>query len=784
MRIDLNNDWRYYDSSESRKYEKVRLPHSNSCIPFNYINESDHQKSSGYEKDLYVEESWKNNILLLNFMAVAHKATVYINGKEACMHECGYTAFTVYINDLVEFGKVNSIAVLVDSREALDQPPFGSVIDYLTYGGIYREVFLEVKEKTYIKDVFVKASMAETEGPNFKADITLNREDDCSAICSITEKSSGRIIFTETVSLTKEITEITETIDKARNWDIDEPALYVFSIKLCKESIVLDEFKVTFGFRTAVFKEDGFWLNGRKVKIIGLNRHQSYPYAGYAMPKRVQENDALILKNELKVNAVRTSHYPQSLHFINKCDELGILVFTEIPGWQHVGGELWKETAKKNTREMVLEYRNHPSVILWGVRINESLDDDILYVETNRIAHELDDTRQTGGVRYIKNSHLLEDVYTYNDFSHQGTNRGIKKKKEITKTKAPYLITEFNGHMYPTKAFDDEAHRTEHALRHARVLDAVYGDSQVSGAFGWCMNDYNTHKDFGSGDSICYHGVNDMFRNAKYAAKVYACQSGSGPILEVFSSMDKGDREKSLSGGVWAVTNCDSIRMYRNDEFINEFRPDKTMFPNLPHPPVLIDDFTGDILVTKYGFKKSSSGKLKKLIRYILNNGPENIPVRYMLMISTVLVAEHKTIDELTGIVTEHIEGWGKAGRRYRFEAMKDGKTVKTVIKEAVRRVGIRAYADTYTLKEEETYDVASVRIEASDGSGNILPYCNDAITLVTEGPIELIGPDTVPLRGGYSGTYIKTTGREGKARLKLIMEGKTVSELDFDVQR
>jgi beta-galactosidase len=320
MRIDLNNDWRYYDSSESREYVKVRLPHCNSYIPFNYVNESDYQKSSGYEKDLYIEESWKDNILLLNFMAVAHKATVYINGKEACVHECGYTAFTVYINDLVEFGKMNSIAVLVDAREDLDQPPFGSVIDYLTYGGIYREVFLEVKEKTYIKDVFVKASMAETEGPNFKARITLNREDNCSAICSIKEKSSGRIIFTEAVQFTEEITEMTETIDKIRNWDIDDPFLYVFCIKMSKDGKVLDESEVTFGLRTAVFKEDGFLLNGRKVKLIGLNRHQSYPYVGYAMPKRVQENDALILKNELKVNAVRTSHYPQSQHFINKCD--------------------------------------------------------------------------------------------------------------------------------------------------------------------------------------------------------------------------------------------------------------------------------------------------------------------------------------------------------------------------------------------------------------------------------------------------------------------------------
>ena len=109
---------------------------------------------------------------------------------------------------------------------------------------------------------------------------------------------------------------------------------------------------------------------------------------------------------------------------LEACDERGLLVFTEIPGWQHIGDEAWKQIAMKNTEEMVLQYRNHPSIILWGVRINESMDEDALYTETNRIAHALDSTRQTSGVRYIRKSSLLEDVYAYNDFSHQGNNAG------------------------------------------------------------------------------------------------------------------------------------------------------------------------------------------------------------------------------------------------------------------------------------------------------------------------------------------------------------------------
>ena len=102
------------------------------------------------------------------------------------------------------------------------------------------------------------------------------------------------------------------------------------------------------------------------------------------MPDSVQRRDADILKYELGLNAVRTSHYPQSQAFIDRCDEIGLLVFTEIPGWQHIGDEEWQEIAVRNTEEMVLQYRNHPSVILWGVRINESQDNDKLYTRTNK----------------------------------------------------------------------------------------------------------------------------------------------------------------------------------------------------------------------------------------------------------------------------------------------------------------------------------------------------------------------------------------------------------------
>ena len=106
---------------------------------------------------------------------------------------------------------------------------------------------------------------------------------------------------------------------------------------------MIDQYDTRIGFREARFTPEGFHLNGKHLKLRGLNRHQTFPFVGQAMPARVQRRDAWILKKELKCNIVRTSHYPQSPHFLDACDELGLLVFEEIPGWQHIGDQGWKD---------------------------------------------------------------------------------------------------------------------------------------------------------------------------------------------------------------------------------------------------------------------------------------------------------------------------------------------------------------------------------------------------------------------------------------------------------
>ena len=137
------------------KAEGVRLPHTVKEIPLHYAGPEDYEMVCGYRRRLPIPEEYRGKRLFLRFDGAAHIATVYLNGVECACHRCGYTAFRVEITELVQYGGENLIAVRLDCRESGEIPPFGHVIDYLTYGGLYREVWLDVRERQYIEDVYI-----------------------------------------------------------------------------------------------------------------------------------------------------------------------------------------------------------------------------------------------------------------------------------------------------------------------------------------------------------------------------------------------------------------------------------------------------------------------------------------------------------------------------------------------------------------------------------------------------------------------------------------------------
>ena len=696
----------------------VSLPHNAVEMPFNYFDEKCYQRPFTYQKVLRWLPEFAGREVSLVFEGAMADSVVYLNGEEISAHKDGYTPFEARLTGRLVEGD-NLVVVKIDGRENPEIPPFGGRIDYLTYAGIYRDVWLKVTDPVSIanikietievlsdqKSATVRCDFSNPENLVFRGTVTATlRDANGEKLATAHSQTSGG-----------SVTLAFEKLTGLSLWDIDSPVLYEISVELATDQ-GSDRYASHFGFRTAEFTADGFRLNGRKLKIRGLNRHQAYPYVGYAAGRSAQEKDAEIMKHTLKCNLVRTSHYPQSRWFLDHCDRIGLLVFEEIPGWQHIGGEEWKQESVKNVRRMIERDWNHPSIIIWGVRINESKDSHDFYLETNRVAHELDTTRQTGGVRFILDSEFLEDVFTMNDFilgneELPGQNRprtALRSQQECTGlTKVvPYLITEFGGHMYPTKIYDQEQRQAEHVRRHLEVLNAAYGDANISGAIGWCMFDYNTHKDFGSGDRICYHGVMDMFREPKFAAYVYAsqCEPSEDVVMKPVTFWARGERN---IGGVLPLiilTNCDEVEL-RYGSLVKRVGPDRETFPHLPHPPVVIDH-------------------------------------------------RHFTRDEL-GV-------WGMQWEDAHFTGFVDGQAVAELDMVAdPLATTLDVEADNHTIRSHDR-DSTRVIVRALDQVGSRMPFLNDVVSLRVDGPARVVGPQTIPFQGGTTGFWLESTGLPG----------------------
>ena len=774
--IALNNNWefttewnedflRWRDGSN----EKVRIPHTVKELPLHYINEKDYQMISGYRRKISIPKKADGKRIFLQFDGAAHIATVYVNGIELMTHKGGYTAFRVEITNHVIAGEKCEVAVKLDSTENPTVPPFGFVIDYLTYGGIYRPVWLDIEEKDFISDIFVSTPSLDTVHVITTIDGDENLEK------TIRVKELDGTVVGEKIT---DKNDITLRVPDPKLWNCDNPNLYICEVSLANGSVKT----ARFGFRLAEFRADGFYLNGLRMVMRGLDRHQNYPYVGYAVSDSLQVEDARILKEELCCNAVRTSHYPQSQAFIDACDEKGLLVFTEIPGWQHIGDLEWKKVACQHVREMILQYRNHPSIVLWGVRINESQDDDEFYTATNKIAHELDPTRPTSGVRYIEKSHLLEDVYAFNDFSHTGNNPGARKKKDITPdVKKSFLISEANGHMFPTKSFDKWSLRQEHALRHARVMNAALGSGEHAGVFQWCMFDYATHKDFGSGDRVCYHGVMDMFRNPKLASAVYATQGDKDSVLEVGTSMDIGDYPGGNVGSFYVFTNADSVKLYKNDVFVKEFK--ESEFKALKHGPLLIDDTIGKLLETNEGFTGDKEKLLHDCLLSAAKNGINDMPLKDKAKMGYAMMKYKLKYEDGVVLFGKYVGNWGGEATVWRFDGIKNGEVAVSRTLCPSSRLHLEVRQSATELHEGDMYDMAAVRVRVLDEYDNIAPYAQLPVRFAAEGDIEVVGPECATAEGGMTGTYIRTVGRSGAGKLTVSASGLEDVVIEFTVK-
>ena len=461
--LPMNRNWRYSRNEvegahaqefDDSGFDRIVIPHTNIKLPWHSFDDKTYEFVSTYRRRFKLPAEARSQRVFVDFEGVMTASTVWINGVRLGEYKGGYTPFSFELTPHVDFDGENLLAVYVDSTERHDIPPFGNQIDYLTFGGIYREVSLRVVPSTFLENVFAKPKDVLTAHPGLEIDCFLQSSEPRGAFTLEVElqqaeetiaKTSQRISLSGAANEPVAHTLRLDNLSGIKLWDLAHPNLYQVHVRLLDGAHVKDNDVRTIGFREAQFTDHGFQLNGQTIKLRGLDRHQTFPFVGQAMPARVQRRDAEILRKDLKCNIVRTSHYPQSRHFLDACDEIGLLVLEEIPGWQHIGDQAWQDISVDNVGRMIRRDWNHPSIILWGVRINESRDNHDFYTRTNALAHQLDPTRQTGGIRYFQESEFLEDVFTMNDF-------GFPLKPP---NHPRYLNTEFVGHTYPTKTIDN-----------------------------------------------------------------------------------------------------------------------------------------------------------------------------------------------------------------------------------------------------------------------------------------------------------------------------------------
>ena len=704
--IPLNDGWLYSETvlpgatgvvHNDRVYKQVTIPHTNKMLPASGFDEKEYAFVSVYRRHLRLPAGLANHRIFIDFAGVMTAARVFINGVDLGEYKGGYTPFSFELTEHIMQNANNILAVVVDSTERSDIPPFGGLIDYLTFGGIYREVQIRAVPQVFIENVFAKPVNVLTKdrsvqvsafidgAQRWNASVTAEILDEERRVASVTVSHADRNRSENDLTLTD--------LGDIKMWDTHNPKLYRVRVTVSLGG-VRDVYETRIGFREAKFTPEGFFLNGKHLKLRGLNRHQTYPFVGQAMPARVQKHDARIIRKELHCNMVRTSHYPQSTHFLDACDELGLLVFEEIPGWQHIGDKAWQDLSVRHVGEMIRRDWNHPSIVLWGVRVNESGDNREFYMRTNKLAHELDDSRQTGGVRFRYDSERLEDVFTMNDF-----------RWPMREPNHPlYIVTEFNGHMFPTKRYDNIDRVREHTHRHARVHDNIAGNVKIAGGLGWCAFDYNTHDYFGSGDRICYHGVSDIYRMPKPAAGFYKsqCDPSEEIVLEPAFHWAPGDENEAFTQAL-VSSNCERVKYFVDEKLILDAEPDRKTYPNLKYPP-----FTANLRPVIWG-----SGKWAEL----------------------------------------RLEGW--IGGKKVIEKRMSGKGVDQKFMAAADDNQIHA----------DGIDMTRVAFQVTDEFGNPRPHAQGVIQFAVENG-EIVGDNPFALVGGGGAIWIRSTKRAGTIRV------------------
>jgi beta-galactosidase len=613
-------------------FETVTLPHCVAKLSWEGWVTDDWAGLWVYRRHFAMRDEFKNRRVFLDFDGVMSRAVPVLNGHALPDHIGGYLPFQYEITSLLD--KQNVLGVAIDSRW-LSVPPEGyakgpNQIDFLEPGGIVRSVRLRAVPQIFIADLFAKpvrvlhtdrrvevacmidAGVVPQKSLRLQVDMMDGNRRVATDSKDLDVSQAGKI----------EADLLLSDLDNVKLWDMDTPQLYDIVATLYLGDEPLHDYRVRVGLREARFEVDGFFLNGKRLQLFGLCRQELLPYTGFAMPPRVMRRDAEILKRELNCNAVRCSHYPQSPAFLDACDELGLMVWEELPGWHYIGNQTWQDLAVRDVQDMVRRDRNRPSVIIWGVRINESANVPEFYKRTTAAAKELDDSRPASGAmdRYGLKG-WSEDVYAFNDYQHDEKTGELDLKQPLPGV--PFILTETVGQLvgpgstiaHKYRRAGDVALQEKQAVYHAQAHDQAAARG-ISGVFAWCAFDYPSGEN--PYNQIKCPGVADIFRIPKLGATFYQAQVSpdARPVIEPNFYWDFGPQTPNGPGKNVAIfSNCDRLEIFVGEEKIASATPDHAGFPNLKYSP-----FFCDLEVANPGFGKTKTPPELRIDGYVGEN--------------------------------------------------------------------------------------------------------------------------------------------------------------------
>ena len=587
-------DSRYDDGA----WETVHLPHTvreekaNCSGGYNYLGEY------WYRKVFTIKKEWENKWLFLEFEGAMQRTDAWLDGKPL---GAGYGGFLPVGFLLPELSAGDHLIVLrLDNTEMFDVPPAKpqGALDFCYFGGLYRNAWLYVAEKLHFTlpvhegktasgGIYIRCSEISDKSARVRVK-THCRNDGEERKGKIELFLNGEKVVDSRKIVFEKGKENEENfsfeIVRPALWSPKTPNLYSLTAKIVSESgEIIDEREETFGVRKIEFKNDGVYINGEKYFLNGVNRHQEYPYVGFAVPDSLQKRDLKLLK-DMGTLVIRTAHYPPDTVFISECDKLGILLIIPTPGWQlHPNSVLFDERSYENTRRMIRWHRNHPSAMLYEPILNETDYPEYFSDEQVRaVKEEIADG---------------EPLYACDVHARGAENFPIVYASKMVDER-PVFSREYGDmylEQYGPMSTMKRVRRGENVsfypggeeamLRSARerfeIYRKFYESENISGGCVWAGFDHNR----GYEPTEAAVGLLDFFRLKKYSYSIFECQQ-EPQEADVKCFIANAWTENSPKD-VTVYTNAERVKLYINGRLVAEKEAGGK--PHV-HPPVVFEN--------------------------------------------------------------------------------------------------------------------------------------------------------------------------------------------------